>query len=376
MTQSIRTVLCAAATLLTVGGWAGSALAEPLPVGMKAPAYTLPDQNGKTHMLAKDRGHVVLLAFYPADFTGGCTIEAHSLTAANKDLKALGVDVFGVSVQDPNSHKAFCTKEGIPYTLLADTRKVASQSYGVLLPQGFANRVTYIIGKDGKIAYVDPNVNGHLLTCGADWVTWLKAHPKITGAHHAVRAAFLLGGAAPFDAATKTATVGRPAPAFTLPDVITGGMTSLESLEKARKATVVMFISTRCPVSNSYNERMEALAERYSPQGVAFVGINANQTEPLKECAEFTRQHHFTFPVLKDARDVAADAYTAHVTPETYVIDAKNTLVYHGRIDNDMDPASVKTHDLAGAIDAVLAGKPVPTPRTKAFGCSIKRSNG
>ena len=49
------------------------------------------------------------------------------------------------------------------------------------MPPGFANRVTYIIGKDGKVAYVDPNVNSHLMTCGADWSTWLKAHPEVTG---------------------------------------------------------------------------------------------------------------------------------------------------------------------------------------------------
>ena len=72
----------------------------PRPVGTPAPAYALPDQDGKAHTLADDKGKVVLLAFYPKDFTGGCTLEAHSLTAAYPDLKALGVTVYGVSVQD------------------------------------------------------------------------------------------------------------------------------------------------------------------------------------------------------------------------------------------------------------------------------------
>ncbi len=174
-----RIVFGVAAVLVVAGAITVKILADALPTGAQAPAYALPDQNGKAHTLADDRGHVVLLAFYPADFTGGCTLEAHSLTAAYPDLKALGVRVYGVSVQDPQSHKAFCAKEGIPYTLLADTQKTAARAYGVLLPVGFANRVTYIIGKDGKIAYVDTNVNGHLLTCGADWVTWLKAHPDV-----------------------------------------------------------------------------------------------------------------------------------------------------------------------------------------------------
>lgn len=153
--------------------------AAPLAVGTMAPNYTLPDQNNKTHTLSKERGHVVLLAFYPADMTTGCTIEAHELSAAYPQLKKMGVRVFGISVQDPKSHKEFCEKDGIPYTLLADTQKTTAQSYGVLMPQGFADRVTYIVGKDGKLAYVDPNVNGHLLTCAQDWINWLNAHPAV-----------------------------------------------------------------------------------------------------------------------------------------------------------------------------------------------------
>ena len=101
-------------------------------VGMVAPNYVLPDQDGQIHTLASDKGKTLLLAFYPADFTGGCTLEAHSLTSAYKDLKALGVTVYGVSVQDPKSHKSFCSKEGIPYTLLADTEKKMAAAYGVL----------------------------------------------------------------------------------------------------------------------------------------------------------------------------------------------------------------------------------------------------
>ena len=100
-----------------------------------------------------------------------------------------------------------------------------------------------------------------------------------------------------------------------------------------------MFIATRCPVSNAYDGRMAALAAKYAPQGVAFVGINANQNEPVGECADHAKQHGFPFPVLKDADDAVADAYGARVTPETYVIDAVGTLVYRGRIDNGQDPA-------------------------------------
>ena len=336
-------------------------------VGMVAPNYFLPDQDGQMHTLASDKGKTLLLAFYPADFTGGCTLEAHSLSSAYKDLKALGVTVYGVSVQDPKSHKSFCSKEGIPYTLLADTEKKMAAAYGVLIPGvGIANRVTYLIGADGKVAYIDTNVNGHLTTCGEDWVAWIKAHP----ATHAP--------AAPALASSRTdisgpAVLGKAAPKFTLPDTTSGKPVSLGTLSAAKKATVLMFVSTRCPVSNAYNARMAALAKKYTALGVAFAGIDANTTEPTTEIADFVKQQHFLFPILKDADDRVADAYAAHVTPETFVVDKQGVLVYHGRIDNDMDPANVRTHELSAALDAVLAGKAVARPEAKAFGCSIKR---
>ncbi len=358
---------------------------QVLKVGVSAPAYSLLDQNGQSHTLAQDRGKVILLAFYPADFTGGCTIEAHSLSAADKDLQSLGVQVYGVSVQDPKSHAAFCTKEGIPYTLLADTQKAASRDYGVLIPAaGVANRVTYIIGKDGKVVYVDPSVNGHLTTCGTDWVQWLKAHPQVTGASTPVAGAGQpastqsLVVTASINTASGTpavATLGERAPGFSLPDVLTGAQTSLDALSLGKHATVVMFISTRCPISNAYDERMAALADQYAPQGVAFVAINANHNEPLGEVQSHTQEHRFPFPVLKDATDKVADAYDARVTPETYVINADGVLVYHGRIDNSDDPSQVVSHDLAAALDQVLAGQNVAKAHTKAFGCSIKRAS-
>ncbi len=399
MTRLKQTLFLAVSATVAVGAIAFAEVkdkmdAAALAVGASAPAYSLPDQNGKTHALTEDRGKVVLMAFYPKDFTGGCTLEAHSLTAAYPDLKALGVTVYGVSVQDADSHKSFCSKEGIPYTLLADTDKKLTTAYGDLIPGvGIANRVTDIIGADGKVAYVDKNVNGHLTTCGADWVAWIKAHPEVKQVSGAERAqsentARLASYELPATSlrvwrSIETAdTGGSPSPgvaigksaySFTLPDAATAAQTSVTSLAENKKATVLMFISTRCPVSNAYNERMVALAKKYQTQDVAFVGIDANTTEPATEVASFAKDKGFPFPVLKDAADKVANAYDAHVTPETYVINSKGLVVYHGRIDNDQDPASATTHELADALDATLAGKPVARAQTKAFGCSIKR---
>ena len=343
-------------------------------VGALAPAYSLSDQNGDIRTNAENRGKVTLLAFYPADFTGGCTLEAHSLSSSYKELKALGVNVYGVSVQDPKSHKSFCSKEGIPYTLLADTKHTMSADYGVLIPgANIANRVTYIIGADGKVAYIDGNVNSHLNTCGDDWISWMKAHPAVKVADAASPPALRSAITLAIPETAGPAVIGKYAPGFTLHNAQTGQALSLGTLVQDHKATAVMFISTRCPYSNAYNERMKALAQKYAPLGVSFVGIDSDQNEPKAEIAAFAKSKGFPFPVLVDRGAKAANAYDAHVTPETYIVNSGGTLVYHGRIDNDMDPANVHTHDLAAALDETLAGKAVAKPQTKAFGCSIKR---
>ncbi|MDL2718878.1 MAG: thioredoxin family protein [Acidobacteriota bacterium] len=168
--------------------------------------------------------------------------------------------------------------------------------------------------------------------------------------------------------------VGAPAPDFTLPSASDGKAVALKDLLAKNKAVAVVFVATKCPVSNAYNTRMAALGKEYAAKGISLVGINSNKTEPTAEVKEHAEKHGFTFPVLKDDGNKVADAYGASHTPEVFVLDPKGDLIYHGRIDeNQDDPKSVKSPDLRSAFDAVLAGKPVPTARTKAFGCSIKR---
>jgi peroxiredoxin len=169
--------------------------------------------------------------------------------------------------------------------------------------------------------------------------------------------------------------IGSTAPKFTLTDVATGTSSSLDDLRQGKKATVIMFIATRCPISNAYNDRMESLAKSYDKKHIEFVGINSNTTEPTDEVASHAKDHNFSFPVLKDADDAVADAYNAHVTPETFVVDVDGKIVYHGRIDNSVDPANVATNDLSTALDDIVAGKAVTKPEAKAFGCSIKRAH-
>lgn len=171
--------------------------------------------------------------------------------------------------------------------------------------------------------------------------------------------------------ATDGVAVGQAVPDFTLPSH-DGEEISLSQF-KSSKAVVLIFVSTKCPVSNAYNERMVALAAAYQPQNVQFLGINANKAETLEEMATHARDHQWNFPVLKDAGNKVADLLSASVTPEVFVVDPSGKLRYHGRIDDSQDAAAVKSNDLREALDALLAGKELARTEAKAFGCSIKR---
>jgi peroxiredoxin len=165
--------------------------------------------------------------------------------------------------------------------------------------------------------------------------------------------------------------VGDKLTPFTLKEA-SGKDVSLAALS-GKKAVVLAFIATQCPVSNAYNERMAAFAKEYEAKGVAFVGINANKQESSAEIVEHAKTHGFTFPILKDDGNKKADELGAQVTPEIYVFDPSWTLRYHGRIDDDRSGKAVQSTDLKNAVDALLAGKDVTVKEAKAFGCTIKR---
>ena len=143
---------------------------------------------------------------------------------------------------------------------------------------------------------------------------------------------------------------------------------------KDSKAIVVMFIATRCPVSNAYNERMEKIYDEYKTKNIAFVGINSNKKEDEKEIAEHAKENGLNFTILKDWNNVIADKFEAQFTPEIYVLSSdKYELLYHGRIDDSRRESDVEKKDLQQALDEILNGKEVSVTETKAFGCTIKR---
>lgn len=174
-------------------------------------------------------------------------------------------------------------------------------------------------------------------------------------------------------------TVDLPAPPaigtviddFKLPDA-NGADHSLKSL-LGKNGAVVIYIATKCPVSNAYNDRMEKLAQEYKAKGINVIGINSNNTEPSAEVKSHAAEKHLSFAILKDEGNKIADKWGATRTPEVYVLDASMKLVYHGRIDNSQKVEGITANDLRDALDEMLAGKPISKTGGAAFGCTIKR---
>lgn len=180
-----------------------------------------------------------------------------------------------------------------------------------------------------------------------------------------------MGQGAGTNTAMSDAAIGQPVADFTLSDV-NGKSHSLASL-KGKNGTVFIFISTQCPVSNGYNERMEKLAQDYKAKGVNVIGINANAPESVDDIKSHAAKNNLTFMILKDNGNKVADQLGATNTPEVFFLDASGKLVYRGRIDNSRNGQSISSNDLRDAIDATLSGKPVANSFVRAFGCSIKR---
>ena len=136
-------------------------------IGKNAPGFALPDQNDKPVKLSDSKGKWVVLAFYPADMTSGCTFQNRSYTAHKDDFAALNATIFTISVQDTASKRAFCSKEGLTHTLLSDVGGKTAGAFGTLMAgRGVSRRVTFYINPSGKIAAVDGAI--HVQTAAED----------------------------------------------------------------------------------------------------------------------------------------------------------------------------------------------------------------
>lgn len=175
--------------------------------------------------------------------------------------------------------------------------------------------------------------------------------------------------------------LGTRAPEFTLP-AIDGSTVALEDFADA-PALLVMFICNHCPYVRHVQEGLAELTATYQDRGVAVAGICSNDAgaypdDAPAELAQQAKRVGFAFPYLVDETQEVAKAYSAACTPDFFVFDADQALVYRGQMD-DSRPGSgrpVTGQDLRAALDAVLAGEPTPADQRPSLGCGIKWKPG
>ncbi len=176
--------------------------------------------------------------------------------------------------------------------------------------------------------------------------------------------------------------LGRKAPDFSLPDTVSGKTISPGDF-KDKKALLVMFICTHCPYVIHVREELARIGKDYASKPLGIVAISANDVETHPQDAPGNLQRMaaelgFNFPFCYDESQETAKAYTAACTPDFFLFDADQKLVYRGQLDDSRPESGIPVtgKDLRAAIDAVLTGDPVSGAQRPSSGCNIKWKAG
>ena len=156
---------------------------------------------------------------------------------------------------------------------------------------------------------------------------------------------------------------------------------SIEPFAPKGKASVLLFIQSDCPVSNSYAPEIQRICKAYASRGIscslAYEDVKIDTAAVRKHMKDFAYTYSGVTATIDGSRALA-DRARATITPQAVVVDVRGTVRYRGRIDNfyaslGKPRQHVTEHDLTDALDAIVAGKPVPKPETEALGCFITR---
>lgn len=173
----------------------------------------------------------------------------------------------------------------------------------------------------------------------------------------------------------RESAVGRQIANFVLPDAA-GKLVGLSDFSDSR-LVVVVFLGTQCPIGNAYLPVLNDLQSQYADKHVQLIGINANPGDSAEAVARHAHEFNLRFPVLVDADQDALQLFGARRTCEVYVLDVRRVVRYRGRIDDrfgyDYKRDQPRRHDLRGALDELLSGRPVSIPETEPAGCLITR---
>lgn len=182
--------------------------------------------------------------------------------------------------------------------------------------------------------------------------------------------------------ASTMLSLGTQAPDFHLPDVVSGQTISLSTFAQ-KKALLVMFICRHCPFVKHVKEELAQLGKDYINKGLGIVAISTNDAKNYPDDAPellkaMAIELDFKFPFCYDESQETAKAYTAACTPDFFLFDAKQQLVYRGQLDESRpsNGKPVTGADLRAAIDAVLADQPVAGEQKPSIGCNIKWKPG
>ena len=175
--------------------------------------------------------------------------------------------------------------------------------------------------------------------------------------------------------------LGTQAPDFSLPDA-DGKIVSLKDFSDS-SALLMIFMCNHCPFVKHIGEGLAVLAKEYQAKGVAVVGINANDVanypdDSPDKMKEETAKYGYTFPYLYDETQEIAKTYRAACTPDFFLFDAEQKLVYRGQMDDSRPNSGIPVtgQDLRAALDAVLEGNEVPAEQKPSIGCNIKWKAG
>ena len=176
--------------------------------------------------------------------------------------------------------------------------------------------------------------------------------------------------------------LGTPAPAFSLPEVVTGKTISLDTF-RGKKALLVMFICLHCPYVQHVKDELAKIGMDYAAKDVGIVAISSNDAENYPDDSPvqlkaMAQELEFTFPFCYDGSQKIAKAYSAACTPDFFLFDRDYKLVYSGQLDESRpgNGKPVTGRDLRKAIDAVLSDRPVDTAQRPSMGCNIKWKPG
>ena len=244
--------------------------------------------------LADYKGRAVFLAFVPDWSSADTGKEVKSLAKTENDFDMAGAKVMVVSADTGSAAQQLHDDRKLPFPLLLDRGGALARRFGVAPGM----RRTYVISPIGKVKYrVDSSV--------------------IDVDHHGQQLLDVSKCCVDEIAAARADGIGKPIGDYSLPraEVTDHTMTTLYG-DGAQRATVALFISAKCPCSNTYNDRISALAKAYSTRGVRFVGVYANADETMDEIAAHAKSKGFDFPILKDENGLGATQFGAGVTPK------------------------------------------------------------